>query len=176
MNVSENSFNMNVFMPMLAYVWDEYLVFVVFTIERTTGYTLLHRFFFLRKDMYANPDSDPKMWEEYFKSIVRMHYKPANYCDLPDTHGGDFGIECYTLNGHVFQCYRPEQFADVDKLVKAQRKKISNDIKKFSVDNVKDFKELFGPLKISRWILATPYNKSAKLRSYCSQKSVMTPT
>ncbi|EPE6766183.1 hypothetical protein ACSKQ6_002500 [Escherichia coli] len=172
MNPLRHSFKTNHLILVLIHLWDECLVFVVFTIERTTGYTLPHRFFFLRKNMYANPDSDPKMWEEYFKSIVRMHYKPANYCDLPDTHGGDFGIECYTLNGHVFQCYRPEQFADVDKLVKAQRKKISNDIKKFTIDNVNDFKELFGPLKISRWILATPYNKSAKLRSYCSQKSL----
>ncbi|MGU9758755.1 hypothetical protein ACV1BL_14570 [Serratia marcescens] len=101
----------------------------------------------MRENMYSDPDSDPKAWEEYFKSIVRMHYKPENYCDLPDTHGGDFGIECFTLSGHVFQCYRPDESSDVSKLLRAQQRKISTDIKKFTKDNVDDFKKLFGDLK-----------------------------
>ena len=94
--------------------------------------------------MYNDPYSDPKAWESYFKNIVWLHYKPANCCD-------------------VFQCYLPEQSSDIDKLYKAQQKKIYTDIKKFSQDNIKELEELFGTLKISRWILATPYNKSAKL-------------
>ena len=122
--------------------------------------------------MYNDPYSDPKAWESYFKNIVWLHYKPANCCDLPDEHGGDFGLECYTLSGHVFQCYLPEQSSDIDKLYKAQQKKIYTDIKKFSQDNIKELEELFGTLKISRWILATPYNKSAKLSQYCTKKSL----
>ncbi|EDE2676126.1 hypothetical protein GFI46_23145 [Salmonella enterica subsp. enterica] len=123
-------------------------------------------------EMHIDPHSDPKAWESYFKSIIWLHYKPANCCDLPDSHGGDFGLECYTLNGHVFQCYLPEQSSDIDKLYKAQQKKIYNDIQKSSKDNVKQLEELFGTLKISRWILATPYNKSAKLSQYCTKKSL----
>lgn len=123
-------------------------------------------------EMHIDPLSDPKAWEAYFKSIIWLHYKPAHCCDLPDSHGGDFGLECYTLNGHVFQCYLPEQSSDVEKLYRAQQKKIYNDIKKFSKDNVKELEELFGTLKISRWILATPYNKSAKLSQYCTKKSL----
>lgn len=74
-------------------------------------------------EMHTDPHSDPKVWESYFKSIIWLHYKPANCCDLPDSHGGDFGLECYTLTGHVFQCYLPEQSSDIDKLYKAQLKK-----------------------------------------------------
>lgn len=37
---------------------------------------------------------------------------------------------------------------------------------------MKELCELFGTLKISRWILATPYNKSAKLSQYCTTKSL----
>ncbi|MGB0733692.1 MAG: hypothetical protein ACPGPF_07995, partial [Pontibacterium sp.] len=106
--------------------------------------------------MTVDPTSDPKSWENYFKDIIRVHYQPANYNDVPDKHAGDFGIECYTLNGHVFQCYLPEQVADVGKLVDAQKSKIRKDIKKFTVDNVSELTTLFGDLKISRWILATP--------------------
>ncbi|WP_219495302.1 hypothetical protein [Proteus terrae] len=122
--------------------------------------------------MYTNPNSDPKEWERYFKNIISLHYKPANYCDLPDTQCGDFGLECYTLNGHAFQCYLPEQSSDIEKLVKAQRKKISTDILKFTKKNVSELELLFGTTKISRWILATPYNKSSKLTQYCTQKSL----
>ncbi|MDP9943860.1 hypothetical protein [Enterobacter ludwigii] len=122
--------------------------------------------------MFTDPNSDPKVWEQYFKSIIRLHYKPANCCDLPDSQNGDFGIECYTLSGHVFQCYLPEQSSDVEKLVKAQRKKINNDISKFTTKYKADLELLFGDTKISRWILATPYSKSAKLTQYCTQKSL----
>ncbi|MWU82958.1 hypothetical protein GP940_32170, partial [Escherichia coli] len=122
--------------------------------------------------MFTDPNSDPKVWEQYFKSIIRLHYKPANCCDLPDSQNGDFGIECYTLSRHVFQCYLPEQSSDIEKLVKAQRKKINNDISKFTTKYKADLELLFGDTKISRWILATPYSKSAKLTQYCTQKSL----
>ncbi|WP_449557496.1 hypothetical protein [Huaxiibacter chinensis] len=151
---------------------DGHHIILIFTLERTKSYTLEHSFSWMRKNMLLDPHNDPKAWEEYFKNIVKLHYKTENYCDIPDTHGGDFGIECYTLNGHVFQCYRPEQYSDVDKLYTAQKNKISKDIKKFTEDNVDDFKKLFGVLKISRWILATPYNKSAKLAQFCTKKTL----
>ncbi|MBC8952289.1 hypothetical protein [Xenorhabdus sp. PB62.4] len=122
--------------------------------------------------MFTDPNSDPKVWEQYFKSIIRLHYKPANCCDMPDSQNGDFGIECYTLSGHVFQCYLPEQSSDVEKLVKAQRRKISTDILKFTKKYKSDLELLFGDIKISRWILATPYSKSSKLTQYCTQKSL----
>ncbi|CAI2086393.1 TPA: hypothetical protein ACN7G2_002989 [Klebsiella pneumoniae] len=122
--------------------------------------------------MFTDPNSDPKAWEQYFKSIVRLHYKPANFCDMPDSQNGDFGIECYTLSGHVFQCYLPEQSSDVEKLVKSQRRKINTDILKFTTKYREDLELLFGDTKISRWILATPYSKSSKLTQYCTQKSL----
>lgn len=62
--------------------------------------------------------------------------------------------------------------SDVEKLVKAQRKKINTDILKFTTKYKADLELLFGETKISRWILATPYSKSAKLTQYCTQKSL----
>ncbi|GEM_PF-626587 len=147
-----------------------YLVVRIYSLKNKKLYWVKN--FSTELEMHIDPHSDPKAWESYFKSIIWLHYKPANCCDLPDSHGGDFGLECYTLSGHVFQCYLPEQSSDIDKLYKAQQKKIYNDIQKFSKDNVKELDELFGTLKISRWILATPYNKSAKLSQYCTKKSL----
>ena len=119
-----------------------------------------------------NPQNNPKDWENYFKDIVRLHYKPAHYRDVPDKHVGDFGIECYSLSGHVFQCYLPEQTTDVKKLVASQRKKINDDIKKFTETNISELSKLFGEIVISRWILATAANDSAILAQFCAQKSI----
>jgi hypothetical protein len=122
--------------------------------------------------MILNQTQDPKAWERYFKDIVRKHYQPANYRDVPDEHCGDFGVECYTLCGHVFQCYLPEQDTDLKKLLEAQKDKIRTDIRKFTSTNVTPLMKLFGDIKISRWILGTSVNKSAELTQYCAQKSL----
>jgi len=121
--------------------------------------------------MIKNNTTDPKAFERYFKDLIKLHYKPANYRDVPDSHGGDHGIECYTLTGHAFQCYLPEQTSDIAKLVAAQKSKINKDIKKLS-DNKEKLEKLFGSQKISRWILATSANKSAEITSFCAQKSL----
>lgn len=121
--------------------------------------------------MITNRHTDPKAFERYFKDIVKLHYTPANYRDVPDDQGGDYGIECYTLNGHVFQCYLPEQTSDLAKLVSAQRQKINRDINKLT-RNEKELGKLFGSTKICRWILATSAHKSAEVTSFCAQKSL----
>ncbi|HEQ0063293.1 TPA: hypothetical protein VDW55_001513 [Pseudomonas aeruginosa] len=121
--------------------------------------------------MHKNKDTDPKVFENYFKDIIKLHYSPSNYRDVPDGQGGDYGIECYTLSGHVFQCYLPEQTSDLAKLVAAQRKKINTDIKKLS-DNCTALEKLFGQIKICRWILATSAHRSAAITTFCAQKSL----
>lgn len=121
--------------------------------------------------MINNKHTDPKAFERYFKDIIKLHYSPANYRDVPDGQGGDYGIECYTLLGHVFQCYLPEQTSDVAKLVAAQKTKINRDIKKLST-NQKKLESLFGSTKVCRWILATSAHKSAEVTSFCAQKSL----
>jgi hypothetical protein len=121
--------------------------------------------------MINNKHTDPKAFERYFKDIIKLHYTPANYRDVPDGQGGDYGIECYTLLGHAFQCYLPEQISDVAKLVAAQKSKINRDIKKLSTNQEK-LEALFGSTKICRWILATSAHKSADVTSFCAQKSL----
>lgn len=121
--------------------------------------------------MISNKHTDPKEFERYFKDIIKLHYSPANYRDVPDGHGGDYGIECYTLVGHAFQCYLPEQTSDVAKLVAAQKAKINRDINKLSINKIK-LEALFGSTKVCRWILATSAHKSAEVTSFCAQKSL----
>jgi len=122
--------------------------------------------------MLIDPKADPKSWENYFKDILRRYYGPSDMKDIPDSYGGDFGIECYSFCGHAFQCYLPEQFSDKNKLTKAQKNKIRKDIHKLTVKNIKDFTVLFEDIKISRWILATPEYCDSDMALYCSAKSV----
>ncbi|MCC4261628.1 hypothetical protein LL270_13320 [Pseudomonas aestusnigri] len=121
--------------------------------------------------MLENIYTDPKVFENYFKDLIKLHYKPHNYRDVPDGQRGDFGVECYTLSGHVFQCYLPEQVSDIGKLAEAQRTKINDDTNKLH-ENAGKLEKLFGNMLISRWILATSKHSSAKLTSYCAQKSL----
>lgn len=121
--------------------------------------------------MHENRDTDPKVFEMYFKDLVKLHYSPANYRDVPDNQGGDFGVECYTLAGHAFQCYLPEQNTDIKKLVAAQKQKINRDLGKFK-DKRQELQKLFGSTKICRWILATSAHKSAEITTFCAQKSL----
>lgn len=122
--------------------------------------------------MLVDPKSDPKSWEHYFKDILRRHYGPSNLKDVPDSYGGDFGVECYTFGGHVFQCYLPEQTSDKEKLTKAQKNKIRKDIYKLTNKNLNSFKKLFAGIKINRWVLATSEYVDSDVALYCSAKSV----
>lgn len=121
--------------------------------------------------MLIDPKTDPKSWENYFKDILRRFYGPSNMKDIPDSFGGDFGIECYSFSGHAFQCYLSEQSSDKEKLTNAQKDKIRKDIHKFTIKNVKEFTKLFDGIIISRWVLATPEYFDSEMALYCSAKS-----
>jgi len=121
--------------------------------------------------MYSNPVSDPKNWENYFKDVLRKYYGPSNMKDIPDSYGGDFGIECYSFSGHVFQCYLPEETSDKKKITKLIKNKIRKDIHKIVVKNIKEFERLFEGMNVSRWVLLTPQYVDSDIAVYCSAKS-----
>lgn len=44
-------------------------------------------------------------WEKLCDSCYRSRYQENGYQELPAAVGGDGGIEGYTMNGIVYQCY-----------------------------------------------------------------------
>jgi len=90
--------------------------------------------------------------------------------DVPDAHKGDYGLECFTLDGYAFQCYAPEEPLTVNERYKRQRGKINDDIKKFT-DNTEALQEIFQSTTIHKWILVTPTHDSAELTRYCGRKT-----
>ncbi|MDX2504173.1 MAG: hypothetical protein QNL62_06830 [Gammaproteobacteria bacterium] len=112
----------------------------------------------------------PDDWEDYARKLVSEHHGLENIVDVPDQHKGDYGIEAYSLCGSAYQMYAPEGIIDINTLYERQKGKIYSDIKKF-IDNEKDLIKLFGGIKIKRWILLTPENKSSELIKYANKKT-----
>jgi hypothetical protein len=117
--------------------------------------------------------SDPKSWEKYFKSLLKLHFGQSCVFDIPDEHGGDWGIECYTASGEIYQCYFPTDKPTTSKLYEAQRDKINSDLIKLTDKNAQIFSEIFSSrnIKIKRWILATPIFNTKMLSKYTAKKS-----
>lgn len=69
-------------------------------------------------------------WEKLCDSCYRSRYQENGYQELPAAVGGDGGIEGYTMNGIVYQCYCPEREYSDDELYNHMRDKMTRDIKK----------------------------------------------
>jgi len=120
-----------------------------------------------------NEINDPKSWEMYFKSLLKYHYGQENVFDIPDQNEGDWGVECYTSCGKVFQCYFPDKNHSVSKLYENQRNKINTDLKKLTVTNAGIWKKTFDnqSIKIKSWVLATPLYNNKLLAQYIAKKT-----
>ncbi|MFF1562026.1 hypothetical protein ACFVY1_00600 [Streptomyces sp. NPDC058293] len=105
-------------------------------------------------------------WQDLCTRVLRMHHG-TDLVVIPDK-GGDHGLEAYTLTGHVFQCYSPEEPLTPLKRYQNQRKKATTDVGKF-IENSAKLKKLFGEhVKINRWIIMCPYIDSKDLVAHCS--------
>ncbi|MEL6399256.1 MAG: hypothetical protein AAFR26_09245, partial [Cyanobacteria bacterium J06626_4] len=110
-------------------------------------------------------------WEAYIKRLLKCHYGPGNYQDVPARHKGDFGIEGYsTTDGCAYQCYAAQEPCTVQHRYESQRNKITTDINKF-IYNDKELKKIFGETLIRRWILMVPISESAQLMQHASKKA-----
>src|SRR5437870_4568866 len=82
-------------------------------------------------------------WQEHVLTLLRSHYDPGQFQDVPDNHVGDFGIEGYSLDGCVYQCYAAQEPLSPNARYEAQRDKITTDLTKF-IDNHVDLEKVLG--------------------------------
>jgi hypothetical protein len=111
----------------------------------------------------------PKEWETFCEVMLRYHFGQKNFYPVPDQDSGDLGIEFYTADGTIFQCYYPDQGIEMSEYKKRIKKKIHADLKKLSTNETK-IKNLLDETKINQWVLLTPENKSKDLIPYCNKK------
>jgi hypothetical protein len=95
-------------------------------------------------------------WQLFAFRLVQLRHGAENVQVVPDRVRGDAGIEFISMDGCLYQCYAPEEFADVAKAASAMRSKGARDLKKLS-QNKAEVQELLQGQKIRRWILLCPF-------------------
>jgi hypothetical protein len=75
---------------------------------------------------------DPDGWQAFALQLVQLRHYPQNVQIVPDAVRGDAGIEFFSTDGCLYQCYAPEEVADVGKAASAMKEKARRDLNKLS--------------------------------------------
>jgi hypothetical protein len=112
-------------------------------------------------------------WQDLCIRVLRQHHGGTNLIPVPDDDGGDAGLEAFSLDGCVYQCYAPERgdMLTTRALYGKHRNKMTADVGKF-IDNVEKITKLVPPgLKISRWVLLVPVIRGRKIIEHSKEKT-----
>lgn len=112
---------------------------------------------------------DGNSWESFCQVCFKMKYEVEGYQEMPAWQG-DLGIEGFTRNGILFQCYCPNEEYTPDKLYEEQRDKITTDLKKL-VTNEIELKKYLKTTKVKQWIFVTPGYKKKDIVKHCQDKA-----
>ncbi|MEU6793997.1 hypothetical protein ABZ907_20060 [Nonomuraea wenchangensis] len=99
--------------------------------------------------------------------VLHQHHGGGELIEVPDDDGGDNGLEAFSLDGCVYQCYAPdnEPLATGVRYTK-QRTKMTNDVGKF-IKNEEKLKRILPPNYLTRrWILLVPYINTKRLTEH----------
>ncbi|WP_135610999.1 hypothetical protein [Methanococcoides sp. AM1] len=110
--------------------------------------------------------------EEWQRHIVVLLKRKHGYdfAEIPDSDGGDYGLEGFTYSGYAYQCYAVEEPVEHDVRYRRQRDKITRDITKF-INNSDGLLKLLGTTKISHWLFVVPYWNTKKLQDHAEKKA-----
>jgi stalled ribosome rescue protein Dom34 len=111
----------------------------------------------------------PKEWEGFCEVMLRQHYGQKQFYTVPDEDGGDLGLEFFTVDGTLFQCYYPDSGVEMKVYKQRVQKKINDDLKKLKI-NEDAISKLLDEIKINQWVILIPENKSKELIAYCNKK------
>lgn len=109
-------------------------------------------------------------WEELCVMCYRMRYQDEHYTPISAAQGGDGGIEGFTQNGIVHQCYCPEKnYSDEDNYTH-MRDKMTKDIGKLlKPEYIKKLKE-WGVPQIKEWHFVIPEQKDSRIVRHAETK------
>lgn len=112
---------------------------------------------------------DGDSWERLCQVCLKIKFN-GNYIEVPASPG-DYGIDGYTTDGDVYQCYCPERECSDGDLYESQRDKVTRDTAK--LDKYKgQLQKLLNGTKIKRWYLLTPKITTNDLLFHCAAKEV----
>jgi hypothetical protein len=109
-------------------------------------------------------------WQRYVLQLLGIRYSVGDLQLVPDRDRGDLGIEAFSRDGCVFQCYAAEEPLSTEDLYAKQRSKLTADVNKL-VANATALAALLGTVKVRRWIFVVPRLESRRLIAHASNKS-----
>lgn len=112
----------------------------------------------------------PEEWQERIILLLKRRYGATGFQEIPDRDRGDYGLEGFARDGSAYQCYAAEEPLSTKDLYNKQRIKINKDLNTFK-DKQTDLLKIFGPTKISCWILLVPRWESKDLLKYAEKKA-----
>jgi hypothetical protein len=111
----------------------------------------------------------PDNWQSHCDLLLNLHYQ-FDYQRVPDSVRGDLGIEGYSRDGCLYQCYAAEPGLTHKQLYERQRDKMTVDLGKL-VDNAADLEKLLGGLTIRRWVFLVPRFEGRDVLVHAGAKS-----
>lgn len=109
-------------------------------------------------------------WEELCQSCYRIKYQDQHYTEIPASYRGDAGIEGFTRNGIVNQCYCTEKAFSDDDLYNHQRDKVTTDIGKLIDPDYKKRLKKLGVPQIHEWHFVIPCYKDSRIIQHAETK------
>ena len=101
--------------------------------------------------LWSGPD-----WQEYAFALVQMRHGATNVQRVPDAVRGDGGLEFFTTDGCLVQCYAPQEVSDVAKSSSAMKQKATRDLPKLQ-KNQQLIASMLQSTQVRRWILLCPF-------------------
>ena len=114
---------------------------------------------------------DPDGWQTFALQLVQRRHKPQNVQIVPDTVSGDAGIEFFSTDGCLYQCYAPEEVTDVGKAASAMKSKGRRDLNKL-VKFKDTIQKILQKIQVERWILLCPFLDDKEVVAYVREKGV----
>lgn len=116
-------------------------------------------------DIFFNFDGTK--WEKFCEKMMRHHYTQPYFTAVPADDRGDCGLEFFTKDGSIFQCYFPDPQYSMAEYKKHVQAKIRTDINKLKIYE-SEIKKFLDDIIIKQWVLLLPENRTKELISYCN--------
>lgn len=114
--------------------------------------------------------SSGEEWEKLCNSCYRMRYQEFGYQEIPAVYRGDGGIEGFTKNGIVYQCYCPEKDYTDDELYEHMRNKMTKDVSKFISKEYEAVLKGLGIHDVREWHFVVPKYKDRRILEHAEKK------
>jgi len=116
-------------------------------------------------------DWDGQGWEAHCLTLLRLRYRvPGEFEHVPASDQGDLGIEGFSHDGCVYQCYAPQGPLTISARYERQRDKLTEDLGKLE-NHQAELLAIMGGTSIHVYVFMTPIHDSRRLNSHAKMKA-----